>query len=152
MLARPEGLLLPKMAAAITTPRCVLYAASLVWPVAGWFLMSATFDQTDASSVTKLLLNAMTSEFGATGRRAALPLTDLEDGRWLLRFASRRRPRILNAEGLELIVQPSAGSMIRVETRLQPMRSCVGIIPIMEQIVVLQLEPAAAASNRGMVG
>ena len=115
-------------------------------------MLSMTFEESGATVMHKILRDTLVSEFGAVGRKAALPLTDLEDGRWLLRFVSRQTPPLVNTEGLELIVRPARGSIIRVEAQLQPMRSHVGIIPIMERIVVLQFVSAADTSNRGVLG
>ena len=140
------------MTAAITTPNCTLYAASLARPVSGWFVLSVTFDKSDAASMHRMLHNAMASEFGAAGRKIALPLTDLEDGSWLLRFVSRQTPPLVNREGLGLIVEPAAGSVLRVDAELQPTRSHVGIIPIMQRVIVLQFVSAAVTSNRGVLG
>lgn len=134
--------------AAVITPDCILYAASLARPIAGWFLLSVTFCQAGATFIRKMLRDAMVLEFGAIGKKAALPLTDLGDGRWLLRFVSRERPPLVSPEGLELIVQPASGSVLRVHIEPRPMRSHVGIIPIMQRVVVLQF----IASNRGTPG
>jgi len=115
-------------------------------------MLAATFNESDAASMHRMLREKMVSEFGKIGRKATLPMTDLEDGRWLLRFVSRQPPRLVNSEGLELIVRPASGSVLRVDAELRPMRSHVAIMPIMRRIVVLQFRSEAAASNRGMLG
>jgi len=79
-------------------------------------------------------------------------LTDLQDDRWLLRFVARQTPPLVNSQGLELIVRPASGSILRVEAQLQPMRSQVGIIPIMQRIVVLQFVSEPPTSKRGTLG
>ncbi len=127
------------MAAAITTPECILYGAGLVRNIVGWFALSVTFDKSGAVPMRMLLHDALASEFGAAGRRAVPPLTDLEDGRWLLRFVSRQPPCLVSREGLELIVRPASGSVLRVDAELQPMRSHPGIIPVMQRVIVLHV-------------
>jgi hypothetical protein len=126
------------MAAAITTPNCTLYAASLARPVSGWFMLSVTFDESGANPMRKMLHNAMAQQFGSVARRAPPPLTDLQDGRWLLRFVSRQTPPLVNRDGFGLIVQPGAGSVLRVDAELRPMRSHVGIMPIMRRIIIVK--------------
>lgn len=125
-------------AVVITTPDCTLYAASLARPVSGWFVLSVTFDANGANSMRNMLRDTMASEFGAIGRKTALPLIDLEGGRWLLRFVSRQPPHLVNREGLGLIVQPAAGSFLRIDAELRPMKSHVGIVPIMQRVIVLK--------------
>jgi hypothetical protein len=133
--------------AAITTPPCSLFAASLARPVQGFCVLAATFDQNSVDAMREVLRNTLEAEYGAIGRRATLPLTDLGDGRWLLRFVSKQAPRVVNSQGLQLIVQPAAGSILRIEATLQPMRSHVGLIPVMQRIVVLQFMSEPPASN-----
>jgi hypothetical protein len=140
------------MAAAITTPNCTLYAASLARPVSGWSVLSVTFDECGAASMHRMLHNAMASEFGAVGRKTALPLTDLEDGSYLLRFVPRQTPPLVNREGRRIIVEPPIGSVLRIDAEIRPMRSHVGIIPIMQRVIVLQFVSAAVTSNRGVLG
>jgi hypothetical protein len=118
----------------------------------GWFMLSVTFEGSGATVMHKILRDTMVLEFGAVGRKAALPLIDLKDGRWLLRFVARQTPPLVNTEGLELIVRPAPGSILRVEAQLQPMRSHVGMIPIMQRIVALQFVSEPHTSNRGMLG
>jgi hypothetical protein len=138
--------------AAITTPHCSLFAASLARPVHGFFVLSATFDQNTVGAIRENLRSALEAEFGAPGRRAVLPLTNLEDGRWLVRFVSKQAPRVVDPQGLQVIVQPAAGSILRIDARLQPMRSHVGVIPVMQRIVVLQFVSEPPTSNRGTLG
>jgi hypothetical protein len=140
------------MAAAIITPPCSLFASSLVRPVWGFFVLAVTFDKDIVGAMREMLRRTLEEEYGAIGRRAMLPLTDLQDGRWLLRFVARQTPPLVNTEGLELIVRPAPGSILRVEAQLQPMRSHVGIMPIMQRIVVLQFVSEPPTSNRGMLG
>ena len=96
----------------------------------------------------EMLRRTLEEEYGAIGRRAMLPLTDLQDGRWLLRFVAKPAPPLVNQEGLELIVQPAVGSVVRIDAELQPTRSHVGIIPIMRRVIVRQFVPTAVTSNR----
>ena len=138
--------------AAITTPQCLLYAASLARPVGGFFVLSVTFDQNTTGTMHGLLRTTLEAKYGAVGRHAALPLADLEDGRWLLRFVARQAPPLVNLEGRELIVQPAADSVLRIDAELQPMKSHVGIIPIMQRVIVLQFVSPAVISSRGTLG
>ncbi len=124
--------------AAITTPQCRLFAASLAQPVQGFFLLSATLDQSAVGSVQDLLRTALEAEYGAIGRRAPLPLTDLEDGRWLIRFVAKERPSILDMVGRRIIVEPAIGSALRIDADLRPTRSFVGLMPIMRRIIVVE--------------
>jgi hypothetical protein len=140
------------MAAAIITPPGFLFAASLARHVGGFFVLSMTFEESGATVMHTIFRDTLVSEFGAVGRKAALPLTDLEDGSWLMRFVARQTPPLVNTEGLELIVRPAPGSILRVEAQLQPMRSQVGIIPIMQRVVVLQFVSEPPTSNRGTLG
>jgi hypothetical protein len=125
-----------------------LHSARLAQPVGGWFVLSVTFGEWGAAEMRAMLRGKMMAYFGAVGQRAALPLTNLEDGKWLIRFVSRRAPAVVNSEGLELIVQPAAGSVLRVDAELRQMRSHVGVIPIMTRITVVQFMP----QKRGMLG
>ncbi len=138
--------------AAITTPPCSLFAASLARPVWGFFVLAVTFDKNAVGGMREMLRSTLEAEYGSIGRRAVLPLTDLEDGRWLIRFVSMQAPRVVNSQGLQVIVQPAVGSVLRVEAELQPMRSHVGIIPVMQRIVVLQFVSEPPTSNRGTLG
>lgn len=138
--------------AAINTPACSLFAASLARPVWGFFVLAVTFDQNTVGAVREILRSTLEAEYGALGRRAALPLTDLGDGRWLMRFVSKHTPTVCNEQGLALIVQPPPGSILRVEAQLQTMRSHVGVIPVMQRIVVLQFTSEPPMSNRGTLG
>jgi hypothetical protein len=138
--------------AAITTPPCSLFAASLARPVWGFFVLAVTFDKNTVGGMREMLRSTLEQEYGAIGRRAALPLTDLGDGHWLMRFVSGHTPAVCNADGQALIVQPSPGSVLSVEAQLQPMRSHVGIMPVMQRIVVLQFLSEPPASNRGTLG
>lgn len=138
--------------AGITTPLCALFAASLIRPVQGFFVLAVTFDQNTIGAMREMLRSAVTAEYGADGRRAVLPLTDLEDGRWLLRFVSKQAPRVVNLHEHELIVQPAAGSILCIEAQLQPLRSYIGIMPVMQRVVVHQFVPEPPMSNTGAVG
>jgi hypothetical protein len=139
--------------AAIITPPCAFFAASLVRPVQGLFVLAVTFDQNTVGAMRQLLRSTLEAEYGAFGRQAALPLTDIAGGRWLIRFVSKEAPRVVNSQGLQVIVQPAAGSILSIEAQLQPMRSHVGVIPVMQRIVVLQfVSQPPTALNRGTVG
>ena len=138
--------------AAITTPPCSLFAARLARPVWGFFVLAVTFNKNTAGMMRELLQSTLEQEYGAIGRRAAVPLTDLEDGRWLTRFVSMQAPRVDNPQGLQVIVQPAVGSVLSIEAQLQPMRSHVGIMPVMQRIVVLQFLSEPPTSNRGTLG
>jgi hypothetical protein len=69
-----------------------------------------------------------------------------------MRFVSQHTPTVCNEQGLALIVQPPPGSILRVEAQLQPMRSHVGVIPVMQRIVVLRFVLEGSTSNRGTLG
>jgi hypothetical protein len=138
--------------AAITTPPCSLFAASLARPVWGFFVLAVTFDKNTVGGMREMLRSTLEQEYGAIGRRAALPLTDLGDGHWLLRFVSKQAPRVVNSREQQVIVQPAVGSVLRVDAELQPMRSHAGIIPVTQRIVVLQFVSEGSTSNRGMLG
>ena len=138
--------------AGITTPPCSLFAASLIRPVQGFFMLSVTFDQNAVGSIREMLRITMVAEYGSVGRRAALPLADLNDGRWLLRFVSKQAPYVVNPQEQQVIVRPAAGSILCIEAQLQPLRSYVGIMPVMQRIVVHQFVPEPRMSNRGTEG
>jgi hypothetical protein len=137
---------------AVTTPPCSLFAASLARPVGGFFVLSVTFDQNTVGIMRENLRRALDAEYRAIGRRAVLPLTGLEDGRWLIRFVSKQAPCVVDSQGLQLIVQPATGSVLRIEAQLQPMHSHVGIIPVMQRIVVLQFVSEPPTTKRGTPG
>jgi hypothetical protein len=128
---------------AITTPPCLLHAASLARPVLGFFALSATFDQSSIDIVQRSFRTTLEAEYGIIGRRAMLPLTDLQDGRWLIRFVAKERPCVVDLEGRRLIVEPAVGSILRIETDLRPMRSSVGLMPIMRRVIVVEFVPPA---------
>jgi hypothetical protein len=130
--------------AGITTPPCALFAASLARPVSGLFMPAVTFDKNTGGAMRESLRSTLETEYGAIGRRAALPLTHLGDDRWLLRFVSKQAPRVVNSQEPQVIVQPAVGSVLRVGAELQPMRSHAGIIPVMQRIVVLQFMSLSA--------
>ena len=130
--------------AAITTPPCLLYAASLDRRVGGLFVLSVTFDQSTVGIMQVLLRTTLEADYGVIGRRAMLPLTDLEDGRWLIRFVAKERPSVVDLADRRVIVEAGIGSVLRVDADLRPARSYVGIIPIMRRIIVVDFVPGAA--------
>ena len=138
--------------AAITTPPCSLFAASLARPVWGFFVLAVTFDKNTVGGIREMLRSSLEQEYGAIGRRAALPLTDLGDGRWLTRFVSMQAPRVDDSQGMQVIVQPAAGSILSIEGELQPMFSHMGVIPVMRRVVVLQFLSERPRSNKGTLG
>jgi hypothetical protein len=138
--------------AAITTPPCSLFAASLARPVWGFFVLAVTFDKNTVGRMREMLRSSLEREYGAIGRRAALPLTDLADGRWLTRFVSMQAPRVDDSQGMQVIVQPAAGSILSIEGELQPMLSHMGVIPVMRRVVVLQFLSERPRSNKGTLG
>jgi hypothetical protein len=123
--------------AAIITPLCLLYAASLAQPVQGFFVLSVTFDRSTVGTMRALLRTTLKAEHGIIGRRATVRLTDLEDGRWLIRFLAKERPQVVDVKGQRVIVEPPVGSVLRIDADLRPMRSCVGVMPIMRRIIVI---------------
>jgi hypothetical protein len=130
--------------ASIITPPCALFAARLITPVLGWFVLSAAFDDQAAAIMADHMRRHLIESFGRNGRTGSLPMTDLGDGRWLVRFVARQVPQVVNIDGRRLIVEPSECSVIQVVFELRPMTSGVGIIPIMQQVRILKLvEPAA---------
>ena len=138
--------------AAITTPPCSLFAASLARSVWGFFVLAVTFDKNTVGGIREMLRSSLEQEYGAIGRRAALPLTDLGDGRWLTRFVSMQAPRVDDSQGMQVIVQPAAGSILSIEGELQPMFSHMGVIPVMRRVVVLQFLSERPRSNKGTLG
>jgi len=139
--------------AAIITPPGVLFAASLTRPVLGWFVLSVTYSGEAVSAMSDLLRRTLLEAFNQNGQYAPLPMTDLGDGRWVMRFVSRQVPSVVNADGWRLIVEPAPGSLIQVVSELRPMVSGVGIIPTMQQIKILNLaERAAENQNSGTSG
>lgn len=129
---------------AVTTPPCSWFAASLIRPVSGWFVLSTTFEALAASEMAKLLRLELANAFGRDGRHAVLPIADLRDGRFLVRFVAKRRPRLIDVDERRLIVEPGRGSIVQVDCELRPMVSGVGIIPTMQQVRILQLVESEA--------
>lgn len=107
-------------------------------------MLAATFDGQEVTTMSDLLRQAFVDAFGRAGRHAALPIANLDDGRWALRFVSRQAPRLVNPTGQRLIVEPGRGSVLQIFADLRPMISSLGIIPIMQQIRVLEFIAAAA--------
>lgn len=130
--------------ASIITPPCALFAARLIAPVLGWFVLSAVFADQAAVIMADHMRRHLIESFGRNGRIAPLPMTDLGDRRRLVRFVARQVPPIINADRLRLIVEPTQGSVVQVVADLHPMISAVGLIPIMQQVRILQLADPAA--------
>ncbi|MGD0109120.1 MAG: hypothetical protein ABSC06_34560 [Rhodopila sp.] len=135
---------------AVTTPPCSWFAASLIRPVSGWFVLSTTFEPHGAYEVANLMRRELVNAFGRDGRHAPLPMTNLGDGCFLVRFVAKQRPRLSDIGGRRLIVEPPRGSVVQVVSELRPLISDVGVIPMMQQIRLLKLvEPEAAFRTPG---
>lgn len=101
-------------------------------------MLSTTFHGEAATTMTNLLRRVLTDAFGRAGRHAMLPIINLGDGRWALRFVSKQAPRLVDAVGRRLIVEPGKGSILQIVGELRPMVSSAGLIPIMRQVRVLE--------------
>lgn len=124
------------------TPSCTVFASRLLTPIpqTALYMLKVTFTKEHAEAIHREMREFLKAAFGALeGMRAADPLHDLGDGRWLLDLVSTTAPAIFDAEGNECAVaRMPPGSLVRVRGSYRAM-PFPKLMPIMSDIQIGRL-------------